>query len=227
MSSSSLKILSWQTDGGMATLLHIASQCNHIEVLQWLLMNGASVTTKNAQGQTAFESAHLECRKQFFFAGQYLLDQRPKHQSSTSIVRLAQDIMATNGGHVAIKFMLNRAECEREFDIRENTVDADEAYIIPILQPASPCVDATCVCELCASIQSGQVVWHIMRNGCNLAIVLEASHEDLADFVQHNTEMELGLIRRFSHQLAKCISWVHSRGCVHTDVKARNILATS
>ena len=57
-----------------------------------------------------------------WFCGRYKLDRRPEHSTETSVVYLATKFMADNprGQRVAIKFMSDKDQYERETQVRKS-----------------------------------------------------------------------------------------------------------
>ena len=56
-----------------------------------------------------------------WFCGRYRLERRPEHSTETSVVYLATALMPDNpsGQRVAIKFMCDKAQYEKEIENRE------------------------------------------------------------------------------------------------------------
>ena len=56
-----------------------------------------------------------------WFCGRYKLDHRPEHSTETSVVYLATEFIADDptGQRVAIKFMSDKAQYEKEMSLRE------------------------------------------------------------------------------------------------------------
>ena len=68
---------------------------------------------------------------------------------------------------------------------------------------------------------------HVSDDPPRLLIVLEHLPCTLADYVRsHTSDVDLPLWLGWARQLAETVEWLHSRGCVHGDIKKENVLLT-
>lgn len=68
---------------------------------------------------------------------------------------------------------------------------------------------------------------HVSDDPPRLLIVLEHLPYTLAGYVRsHASDVDLPLWLGWARQLAETVEWLHSRGCVHGDIKKENVLLT-
>jgi serine/threonine protein kinase len=171
-------------------------------------------------GRKAVDIATLEYKKcilsHIYFFGRYELKSGPsEHQSATCIVRLATDHNDPLKGMVALKFMHNKDQFDRELNIRK-TYDLAGEFVLGALHSHDGDADPKYRLEA-------------ERKGYKeypYCLVLPSADRNLSSMLIHEriAGREWDTIRSICMQIAKALGHMHSKGLIHGDVKPLNIM---
>jgi hypothetical protein len=171
-------------------------------------------------GRKAVDIATLEYKKcilsHIYFFGRYELKPGPsEHQSATCIVRLATDHHDPLKGMVALKFMHNKDQFDRELNIRK-TYDLAGEFVLGALHSHDGDLDPKYRIEA-------------ERKGYKeypYCLVLPSADRNLSSMLVHEriAGREWDTIRSICMQIAKALGHMHSKGLIHGDVKPLNIM---
>eukprot|EP00928_Gymnodinium_smaydae_P082428 TRINITY_DN65771_c0_g1_i1.p1 TRINITY_DN65771_c0_g1~~TRINITY_DN65771_c0_g1_i1.p1 ORF type:complete len:850 (+),score=108.78 TRINITY_DN65771_c0_g1_i1:41-2590(+) len=151
------------------------------------------------------------------FLGEYRLDKNPKHRSATCMIYVGKQIKtASEERSVALKFMSNEDQFNREVNLRKLTDDQimDDAHVLTILEART--------------LTSEEV--SDSNNPCKGAkykflLVMEKAHEDLSDVLSHQQDIagrNKSKVRDILLQTAQHLEYLALKHRTHGDVKARN-----
>jgi len=180
---------------------------------------------RDAHGRTSYDVAVPPCRRAMdaviLFAGKYRLKMPPEHQSATSTVILAEEIIdeaAKITRTVAIKFFSREAEFLRETRAREG-FDLSPDYTIGIMKKFSPTkTNAGHKCQWSAACEEkGLPPW---------AIVMPAGERNLL-VARAQERMSGKEMSKLMQSLARGLGHMHSQGLIHGDFKPLNALRCS
>ena len=209
----------------------------------------ASATDEH--GRKAVEIATPLCKseilKRLFLCGRYeLKDGPPLHQSMTSRVHYAidHDHMLDGPVEVVLKFMKNRDQFLREIKQRESClVHMDHHTRTDVVQTDIPFVDEVTdhneehdtqqyivpIQFIHDSDNDDNFHRQILASGLGshpYLLVMPAGDRCLSAIIDHEREVDgwNDEVIRCTRQLATALAYIHDRGCIHGDLKPRNIV---
>ncbi len=189
------------------------------EVMNW----------KDHSGRTASATALSSCKRAMssrsFFMGLYDIPDVVHHEykSATCTVYIVDRVEDDKRTRVALKFMRNADEFEREKTSREKLlapasgqaqmlhdciIDATDSY---------HCTDAA----FCAAVEKRR--WLVDYDRPCL-LVMPAADRNLRDIMDKERITEAGVIKAMFHKILNCAKFMHERGYIHGDLKPRNVM---
>lgn len=170
---------------------------------------------KDRGGRRAIDIARVSVRNEIHERSRFLRQYEfrpgpPEHQSATCIVKLATDAKATNASTVAMKFMMNEDQFEREVQVRSSG-QFNPKYVIGITHVHTGE-------EFKMAAEKAGLYPH--------CIIMEAANRSLKAIIDHEhiAGREWEIIRTYSKQLVQGLAHIHGQGYIHGDVKPLNIM---
>jgi serine/threonine protein kinase/ankyrin repeat protein len=179
-------------------------------------------------GRRAINIAEPLCRaafrKHIFFCGLYQFDPTAlEHRSATSVVYLASMSQGAEQGQgqdyarqkVALKFMKDRSQFDRERSIRE-TGNLSAEFTLQLLSHRSADDDTEFATELAG--QGLEEYRHM--------IVMLAADRSLRTIITHDhiAGSDMETVKQLTKQMIHCLEHVHTQGIVHGDLKPLNVV---
>ena len=202
----------------------------------WQIMTLANATDE--QGRRAIDLATSKYRaaisSRIYLCGRYdIKEGPPEHASATSLVYYAHDHGAEAFGKtplVALKLMRDKEHFSRELsarggkgsdDLDDTNADSngealDNAYVVPILRVQDGTKDAAFLHQL--------ALRHL--ENYPFMFVLEAGDRSLHAIIDHERNLPNWSeeVRRITRDMVHGLSYLHTRGLIHGDIKPRNVV---
>jgi serine/threonine protein kinase len=160
-----------------------------------------------------------------YFMGVYDIPDNAQHdyKSATCTVYIVDREEGEQRSRVALKFMKHADEFEREKASREKLTAAECAqehalqdYIIDAID-SYHCTDAA----FCAAVQKRR--W-LVDYDYPCLLVMPAADRNLRDIMDKERITDADVVKAMFRELLQCVKYMHERGCIHDDLKPRNIM---
>jgi serine/threonine protein kinase len=189
------------------------------EVMKW----------KDHSGRTAAATALSSCKRAMssrsFFMGVYDIPDGVQHEykSATCTVYIVDRVEDDKRTRVALKFMKNADEFEREKTSREKLLApaSGEAHMLQdcIIDATDSyhCTDAA----FCAAVEKRRGLVDYDRP---CLLVMPAADRNLRAIMDNERITEAGVIKAMFHEILNCAKFMHERSYIHGDLKPRNVM---
>jgi serine/threonine protein kinase/predicted DNA-binding WGR domain protein len=182
-----------------------------------------------AQGYDADSLISQVVAEMILFHKRYKIDCKlpPAHKSATCIVVFADDCSVSGLVElVALKFMCNKDQFQRELAVRKGL---DEAFVIGVIRTHSSvgieCLDVICESDFVNSTMSFN---HGSYSEYPYCIVLSRATRGLHEVITHDhiagVPDRVLDVKATMKQIAEALMYLHSKGVVHGDLKPLNAM---